>query len=152
MKLPLILVIDDEPLVARTVEMLVKTAGFDVLVATSVAAALDAWDAYQDEIKLVITDWALGQRTNGEQLVERFRAKSPNLKSILCSAYPLQQLFTKRTEGVDYFQKPMSSGELIAAVRRALQGTMSVSHADAGISHESGPDQHQRAGAVLQEP
>src|SRR5215467_5393367 len=101
MKLPLILLIDDEPLVARAVEMLVKRAGFDVLVATSVAEAIEAWDAHPDEIKLVITDWALGQQTNGEQLVERFRAKSPALKSILCSAYPLQQLFTKRTEGID---------------------------------------------------
>jgi DNA-binding NtrC family response regulator len=122
MKLPLILLIDDEPLVAKTVEMLVKNAGFDVLVATSVAAAIDAWDAHHCEIKLVITDWALGQQTNGEQLVERFRAKSPNLKSILCSAYPLQRLSTQRTEGIDYFQKPMTGSELIAAVRRALQG------------------------------
>jgi len=122
MKLPVILLIDDEALVARSVAMLLKAAGFDVLVATSVAAAIEAWDGQQGEIELVITDWTLGHPTNGGQLVERFRADRPNLKSILCSAHPLQQLSTNRTEGVDYFQKPIAGSELVSAVRRALQG------------------------------
>ena len=123
MKISVILLIDDEAIVAKAVQMVLKRAGLEVLVATSAAAAIEAWDARKDEIGLVITDWSLDSQTNGEQLLERFRADRPDLKSILCSAYPLRDLLTNRnrTEGLDYFQKPIASGELVAAVRRTLE-------------------------------
>jgi DNA-binding NtrC family response regulator len=120
MKPSLVLLIDDDALVAKSLDMILKTAGFAVLVATSVAAAIEAWETRQDEIDLVITDWGLSAQTNGEQLINRFRKDRPDLKSILCSAYPLHLLFTNRTEGVDFFQKPVLGRDLIAAVRQAL--------------------------------
>jgi len=122
MKIPLVLLIDDEAVVAQSCKMLLKAGGFDVLVATSVAAAIEAWNVHQADIQIVLTDWAIDHQTNGEQLVERFRADRPNLKSILYSAHPLQQLLSNRVEGVDYLQKPVAGKDLIAAVRRALQG------------------------------
>jgi DNA-binding NtrC family response regulator len=85
MKLPLILLIDDEVLVAKSLEMILKAAGFNVLVATSVVEAIEAWDA-TGEIEMVITDWSLDHQTNGEQLVERFRTEKPNLKRASCAA------------------------------------------------------------------
>src|SRR5262245_5785978 len=106
MKTPVLLLIDDQEMVAEATKMVLTRAGVDVLVAGSALAAVETWKTHKSEISLVISDFELDTNVNGEQLIERFRADEPKLKSILFSGYPLGSEGEGRTEGVDFFQKP----------------------------------------------
>ena len=121
MKTPVLLLIDDQEMVAEATKLVLTRAGVDVLVANSPLAALATWNSRKSDIALVISDFELDTHVNGEQLIERFRIDKPTLKSILFSGYPLDREGEGRTEGVDFFQKPFNSRELVGAVSRLLQ-------------------------------
>ncbi len=121
MKAPVLLLIDDHVMVAEAMKMVLLRAGLEVLVASSTLAAVETWKTRKNEIDLVISDFELDTKVTGEQLLEQFRADNPNLKNILFSGHPLDTQFGERTEGVDFFQKPVKSRELVTAVFRLLQ-------------------------------
>ena len=122
MKTPVLLLVDDQTIVADAVKMLLLRAGTHVLVASSPRAAIETWNARKSEIALVISDFELGTHVNGEQLIQQFCADNPKLKSILFSGHPLDNNWgTGRTEGVDFFQKPFKSADLVEAVFRLLR-------------------------------
>ena len=121
MKIPVLLLIDDQTMVAEATKMVLARAGIEVLVANSTLAAVETWNTRKREIALVISDFELDAHLTGEQLLQQFRADNPRLKSILFSGHPLDSRFGGRTEGVDFFEKPFNSRELVAAVFRLLQ-------------------------------
>ena len=122
MKAPVVLVIDDEALVAQTLRMLLVHAGIEVLVVSSPLAAVETWNRYKSEIGLVISDFGLDTVVTGQELLQNFRADKPNLRTILLSGRPLDSQFGERTEGLDFFEKPFDSRALVAAVFRHLYG------------------------------
>ena len=121
MKAPLLLLIDDQAIVAEATKMVLLRAGIRVLVASSTSAAVETWNTRKHEIDLVISDFELDTNVTGEQLLQRFRADNPKLKSILFSGHPLDAQMTERTESMDFFEKPFKCSELVAAVFRLLQ-------------------------------
>ncbi|MCI0535066.1 MAG: response regulator [Verrucomicrobiales bacterium] len=119
---PLILVVDDQPCVAQAARLLLEYAGMDVLVANSPAEATAIWQRRKSDIALLMTDFDLEDPVDGERLAQRFQAERPNLRSLVFSAYPLDELkFPGRIEGVDFFQKPWNCGAVISAVQWLLR-------------------------------
>jgi len=127
---PLILVVDDQVCVAQAARLLLEYAGMDVLIATSPSEATAIWERRKSEIGLLMADFDLDDPVTGEQLAKNFQADRPNLKSLIVSAYGLDQhRFPGRTEAVDFFQKPWDCGAVVLAVQRLLKTEPGVSEA-----------------------
>ena len=121
MKAPVVLLIEDQAMVAEAMKILLLHAGLQLLFASSTLDAIETWNRYKSEIDLVISDFELDTAVTGEELLQHFRADKPNLKSILFSGHPLDTQFG-RTQGVDFFEKPFNSGEFVTAAFRLLYG------------------------------
>jgi DNA-binding NtrC family response regulator len=119
---PLILVVDDQACVAQAARLLLEYAGMDVLTATTPAEAKGIWERHKSDVNLLLADFDLDDSITGEQLAKSFEADRPELKSLIVSAYALDDhRFPGRTEGVDFFQKPWDCGAIVSAVQWLLK-------------------------------
>src|SRR6476660_3711337 len=82
----LILVIDDEPIVLRSVTAALAMADFRVMVAENGAAGLEAFMAAPYDISLVLTDVVM-PFMSGTELIERIREIRADAKIVLMSGY-----------------------------------------------------------------
>jgi len=116
-----VLVVDDEPLVARVHKRLLASLGYDVQVATSSEEALSVLQSNPARFDLLFTDQTMPGLT-GVELARQVRTFLPKLPIVLCTGFQewinarqVQQLGV--SEIVD---KPTSRDDLAAAIRRAL--------------------------------
>jgi len=118
---PLVLVVDDQRNIAQAAQLLLEHAGMEVLVATSPAEATTIWESRKSDIHVLMTDFDLKDAIHGEQLASKFEADKPSLRSLMVTAYELDDhQFPGRTEGVDFLQKPWDPTALISAVQGLL--------------------------------
>jgi CheY-like chemotaxis protein len=125
-----LLVEDDDDVRGSTVRIL-ERAGFDVLEASSAAAALNVWQGHGAPIDLVLSDVVM-PGTSGVELAAEISALSPGAAIILISGFTPAALAHHRLlsgddEGVQLLQKPLPPAELVAAVHnRILAGRLRV--------------------------
>ena len=125
-----LLVEDDDDVRGSTVRIL-ERAGFEVLEASSAAAALNVWHGHDARIDLVLSDVVM-PGTSGVELAAEITALSPGAAIILISGFTPAALAHHRLlsgddEGVQLLQKPLPPAELVAAVRtRILAGRSRV--------------------------
>lgn len=116
-----ILLVDDEPAVARMLSKLLETLGYEVESKTSSADALDVFRADPNAFDLVVTDMTM-PRINGLGLARELRCVRPEIPIILCTGF---------SEFVDEDQalacgiqallmKPVLRPQMAEAVRKAL--------------------------------
>ena len=79
-----ILVLDDEPMVAKTVRMVLALQGYEVEVAQSGKEALSLLE--QSVFDLVITDYSMPEMT-GDELALHVKARWPELPVIMLTAF-----------------------------------------------------------------
>lgn len=82
-----VLMVDDEPSQLRLRQMILRSAGMDVHVATSVESALALLRAMGDKIGVVITDHFLTGGT-GADLVRELRLTSPVMPVVVLTGMP----------------------------------------------------------------
>jgi two-component system KDP operon response regulator KdpE len=122
----LILVCDDDPHIRRTVGLLLRDAGYDVLSAASADEALDA--AAVRRPRLVIVDLMLPDY-DGIELSRRLREWSEMPILVLSAIHDERKKIEALHAGADdYVTKPFGPGELVARVQAALRRA----RADAG--------------------
>ena len=116
-----VLVVDDEPNMAKATMRLLKSMGFDVLVATAGRKAIEICCSPGNEIDFVLLDMVLPEMTSRETLLQ-IRSLRPEIKVILMSGHSEQ-------ESIDSFEdmqlngflsKPFGSAELENAIQAAL--------------------------------
>jgi CheY-like chemotaxis protein len=114
-----ILVADDEPLVRRSIQMLLEHDGHVVFAADSGETALA--QLAQRRYDLVITDFSM-PGMHGDQLVGRIREIQPEQPIIMATAFVEEyEVFGKGSALVDaMLLKPFSLIELREAIERAL--------------------------------
>jgi len=112
-----VLIIEDEPLIARTLSNALKEAGFDTRTAGSAEAAEKTLFAASSSVDLIILDNRL-PKGSGLGLLKRLRAKNLNVKLILMTAFDSPEVKAEaRQLGVHrYFKKPFDLGSMIAEV------------------------------------
>jgi CheY-like chemotaxis protein len=81
------LVVDDEPLVARFMAANLRKGGYTVAVATSGEEALSIRAADLAVVELTVMDVAMWP-TTGPQVADAFRAINPGCASFSCPAAP----------------------------------------------------------------
>lgn len=114
-----VLIVEDEPNIAASLEFLLGRAGFEVALATDGAGALRAVESAPPD--LLILDVMLPQ-LNGFEVLKRLRAEARHqaLPVLVLTARGQQQDRRQAEEiGASAFlSKPFSNNELVACVKR----------------------------------
>ena len=120
MKLPPLLVVDDEKNMRLTLETVLRDEGYEVRLAESAEAALKAIAA--EEPFLVISDARLGGMS-GYEFLKEVAKRHPQVPVLMITAYATPKLAVEaiRNGAVDYLAKPFEPGELLHAVARCAE-------------------------------
>lgn len=115
-----ILVVDDEELLAWSIENELKAIGAEVLRAGTLQEALKRFSGFQPD--LAICDLHLPDG-NGMELVKKWKLDQPDMPVILITAHGAMEsaIAALRFGAFDYLQKPFDNKSLIAAVQRASE-------------------------------
>ncbi len=113
-----VLVVDDEPNILMTLELVLKTQGLEVSTASNgkLAKALLAQNAFD----VVLTDLSLEVPGGGYDLVRAARAQANKPATVVFSGFP-DLLMNWESEGADAaLQKPTEVTDLLATIQRLV--------------------------------
>lgn len=115
-----ILVVDDEPSVTGSLELILSEAGYEVSTAHSFADATSVLK--ETTVDLVITDLRLSD-ASGIDLIMHIKRNTPDLEVILMTAYGSLDVTIEAIKAGAYYylEKPYTPDRLFALVDRALQ-------------------------------
>lgn len=115
------LIAEDEALVRRVLEEMLKRLGFSVLSAADGRQALAALDEIEGMIDLVIFDMAMPVM-DGHELFNELRRRYPQAKTVLASgAGSEDELRSLRAQGLDgHLPKPFSISQIREEVARVM--------------------------------
>ncbi len=109
-----ILVVDDEPAVAKLVSSVLAKRGYEVFFETDAYRAIElATNGLR--IDLIVSD-VIMPRIKGPELIRTVQRHSPSVLGVLMSGYTGEE----HREEFPLIHKPFSADELVAAVSRAL--------------------------------
>jgi nitrogen-specific signal transduction histidine kinase/CheY-like chemotaxis protein len=117
-----ILLIDDEPIVRDTLQLLLQRAGYRVFPAGDGTSGIAEFQKHRSEVSLVITDMMLPDQI-GTQVVKTLRQLSPRIPIIAISGMMGSGHFDELLQvkpTVECLAKPLSPTTLFGAVRRGL--------------------------------
>lgn len=120
---PTILVADDEPSIVLSLQVLLQKAGYEVRVARNGDEALQSVAALTPD--LILLD-AMMPKRDGFDVCQTLRA-DPALKALPIIMLTAKSRDVERQKGMalgatDYITKPFSTRDLVALVRRHLDG------------------------------
>ncbi len=117
-----VLVVEDEDHLAKIAARLLKSAGYRVTLATSVAEARKIFDAASCDFDVLLADVVLGDG-NGVDLALALQEKHPDLRVLFVSGYPDERSRWRIIEenGWAYLMKPYSRDDLLRAMEELLQ-------------------------------
>ena len=115
-----VLIVDDEPLLARTLANALRDVGFDAVTAESVEQAEQVLFP-QNEFVLVVLDHKL-PRATGLSLLERMRAEEMRTPVVLMTAYETTTMHARALElSVDgFFRKPFNLAEMLDRIEQLV--------------------------------
>jgi two-component system, OmpR family, catabolic regulation response regulator CreB len=121
-----VLIVEDEPAIADTIQYALETEGFSPVVAPTGQEALELIEA--DGVDLIILDIGLPD-INGFELCKQIRQHSP-LPIIFLTARneEVDRVVGLEIGGDDYVVKPFSPRELTARVKAVLRRTQASNH------------------------
>ena len=114
-----ILVVDDEPIVAKSCRRVLSDAGYDV---TTMESGLEGMScALSEDFDLVITDLKMPD-LDGMELIRRLRAEKPGTNVVVITGYGTIPSAVEATKlGVsDYIEKPFTPEQLTDSAVSAL--------------------------------
>ena len=116
-----ILLVEDERSVRDLVARILRSAGYTVLIAESGTEALRIVEEHKGSIDLVTTDVVMPEMT-GPELVQRLKARSPNLAALYMSGYANTPATRHAFDGVEVrlLQKPFTAKELTRMVAECI--------------------------------
>lgn len=119
----LLLLVEDEPLVALPVEEALIEAGFKVDTAQSGEQAVKLLEAVPSEIAGLITDIRLGGKLSGWDVARRARELNPKIPVVYCSA---DSHAAWEAHGVPHsvmIAKPYALAQVTTAIAQLLNAT-----------------------------
>jgi len=112
---PLVLIVEDEPLLRLLAVSLIEEAGFDTLEASSADQAI-AFLETDAHIQIVFTDIDLPGGMDGMRLAAEIRDRWPPIELILTSGHVKVSDAELLARG-HFFSKPYDAGQLIRTLR-----------------------------------
>ncbi len=119
MEQPRILLVDDSPETLEVLQRNLTAGGYEVLAVTGVSEALRLMDGRH--VDLVITDLKM-PRLSGLDLLKHIRENVRDTQALMITGYPSVSgaVEAMKAGAEEYLAKPFTEGELLAAVRQAL--------------------------------
>jgi two-component system, cell cycle sensor histidine kinase and response regulator CckA len=117
-----ILVVDDETMLLSMTETILTDYGYKVLTANNGTKALAVLARDDVRVDLVVTDLVM-PGMGGRELVERIHQLAPAVKILCTSGYVMP---ADKKSGPAYLQKPFTSDDLLAKVKRVLSSAAAV--------------------------
>ena len=119
-----LLVVDDDPSIARMLQVFLNNQGYTTTILGSSRKALEIFRATPQAFDLVLTDQTMPDMT-GEELAAKILALRSDIPIILCTGYSTMIEEVKaRQQGIRaYHTKPVALKDLAATVRRLLDET-----------------------------
>ena len=117
-----VVIIDDEPLVATTLQILLKNLGYKVKLFTDGMEAIEVIRSAPEEVDVIISDYLMPQIT-GLEIAEKLKTHGIHIPIVIISGYFEKQVEDKaRDLGiVEIITKPINSYQITDAIRRILQ-------------------------------
>lgn len=113
-----ILLVEDQPLVQRTVTQMLCRRGHNVVTASTAKEARWLWSQHRDDLSLLLTDVALDSGNSGTTLAEEFKAQKPELAVVFMSGFDAALSTLPLMQGQDFLQKPFAASELYQLLER----------------------------------
>src|SRR5688572_5471555 len=118
-----VLVVEEEEHVRRTVGLVLKQGGYDVIEATDGEQAIQTLQTQTQHraVDAIICDLAL-TKLSGKEVIAFIRAQLPSVPIIVLTGHPdVQGAASLFAQGVvDYLVKPAQAQTLLDSVRRAI--------------------------------
>ena len=114
-----ILIVDDEPIVRESIRDWLTDAGYYVATAETGEEALEMIE--KQDFSVMILDIRLPGKT-GITVLKEVKALKPEIKSIVITAYPSNELATEAMKlgAIDYLIKPIAPDDLERLIRETL--------------------------------
>jgi CheY-like chemotaxis protein len=113
-----ILLVDDNSNVREITALMLRDSGYNVIEAASGTEALSALSS-NPAIELLIVDFAMPEMS-GIEVLERARAKRPQIKATFITGYDDQRGLSEKFTGEVVVKKPFTMEQLAIAVRKSL--------------------------------
>ena len=113
---PIVLVVEDEPLIGLTVEDALGEAGYDVRLISQAVEALHQLESAADVLSALVTDIRLQGGKDGWQVARRARELNPTLPVFSMSG---DSAIDHSSQGVPHslmVQKPFAAAQIVTAV------------------------------------
>ena len=120
-RVPVIYVVDDEPMLLDLAEMVLKPAGFDVRTFVDPHRALADYAAAKPPPSVVVTDFAMGEM-NGLDLIRECRKLHPAQKIIMVSGTVDESIYADLEIKPDCFLGKPYNPDHFVAVNQGLTG------------------------------
>jgi DNA-binding NtrC family response regulator len=117
-----ILVVEDEPVPRMILAKLLTRDGHEVQTATGASEAIDTARNFKPE--LLIADWILPDRHNGQYVAEQLRQVNPALHVLFFTGLPTHKLEKElgHLHPFRFLEKPCDFEAIRSAVNEALNG------------------------------
>ena len=116
-----VLVIDDDHMVNKTIAVLLTEMGYAVFSASSGEEALEKYKDHLEDIDLFLIDMIMPGMSGGE-LYTRIKQLKPTAKAILCSGYSIderiQDIMNQGCNG--FLEKPFNLSKLLEMIEWIL--------------------------------
>ncbi len=115
-----VLLVDDDPVLLAALERDLSSRGFAIFAAANATEALAIARTRKPECAIV--DLLIGE-DSGIELLRALKSEVPDLLVLLLSGYGVVQSVVDSFHGgaVDFLEKPVSGGEIVAAIDRASE-------------------------------
>jgi DNA-binding response OmpR family regulator len=115
---PLVLIVDDEPLITALLTLALEKQGISVIGAHSARDAAQLFEEHRSSIKVLVTD-VIMPGENGIELAQRLVAEKPGLKVLFVSGYC--STYERQLKGSECLSKPFRADEVVRRIRSLLE-------------------------------
>jgi CheY-like chemotaxis protein len=117
----LVLVADDDELIRRMIERLLRGSGYEVISASDGREAVRLFEEHRHRVRLVVLDIVMPEM-GGRVASERIRALGEEVPFIFMSGYTMSALDSDFVQdaGRRFLPKPFNGGQLLREVRAAI--------------------------------
>ena len=116
---PVVLVVDDEPMIRKVVTWVLRRSGYEVMTAPDGKAGLETFQS-RDDIALVLSDVVM-PRLDGVGMVRELRQHRPDIPVLFMSGYAGHQLPALDDDDLHrLLDKPFTPTQLIERIEQIL--------------------------------
>ncbi|MBV9491904.1 MAG: response regulator [Verrucomicrobia bacterium] len=123
-----LLVVDDEPFIAKYIGLVLGREGYDVLTAFDAETAWELFLKEASRIRAVVTDIVMPGAWDGLELARRVRKVAPTTPVLLVTGYPPEE---SSGPGYRVLPKPFTAAALQAILREMVEPAASLATAGA---------------------